>query len=43
MEEEMIEKPLKMSREEALRIISQFLTEEWAKLKPEDIEVTRLR
>ena len=27
----------------AVEKIGQFLTEEWAKLKPEDVEVTRLR
>lgn len=27
----------------SLEIISQFLVEEWDKLKPEDIEVTKLK
>ena len=38
-----VEKTVKMSNEEVLTKVSQFLTEEWAKLKPEDIEVTRLK
>lgn len=32
-----------MNEKEALTIISNFLVEEWANLKPEDIKVTRLK
>ena len=38
-----VPKPPTMDGPEALEKASQFLTEEWAKLKPEDVEVTRLR
>ena len=35
--------PVTLSNEEVLELVGQFLDEEWAKLKPDDIEVIRLR
>ena len=35
--------PVTLDAKDAIDIIGQFLDQEWAKLTPEDIEITRLK